>query len=97
MTNFLFCCASTSILILNFSIFNTIYNDAPEPWQIGFQDTAAPGFTGIIDLHNNIFFFIMVISLGVLWILSVIYYLFNSSNSSMVYKYLTHGTLIELI
>ena len=30
------------------SMFNIIFNDAPQPWQIGFQDSAAPGFTGIV-------------------------------------------------
>ena len=39
------------------TILNTIYNDAPQPWQIGFQDSAAPEFTGIVELHNTIFFF----------------------------------------
>ena len=39
-----------------FSIFNTIFNDAPQPWQLGFQDSAAPGLTGIVELHNTIFF-----------------------------------------
>ena len=26
-------------MLKNFSIFNTIFNDAPQPWQIGFQDS----------------------------------------------------------
>ena len=44
-------------MLQNLSIFKTIFNDAPQPWQIGFQDSAAPGFTGIVELHNTIFFF----------------------------------------
>ena len=36
-------------------ILNTIFNNAPQPWQIGFQDSAAPGFTGIVELCNTIF------------------------------------------
>ena len=47
------------------NIFNIIKNDSPEPWQIGFQDSAAPGFEGIIDLHDSIFFYLVVISIGV--------------------------------
>ena len=39
------------------TILNTIYNDAPHAWQIGFQDSTATGFTGIVELHNTIFFF----------------------------------------
>ena len=45
-------------------ILNTIFNDAPQPWQIGFQDSAAPGFTGIVELHDTIFFYLVVICVG---------------------------------
>ena len=42
-------------------LFNSVLNDAPQPWQIGFQDSAAPGFTGIVELHNTLFFYIILI------------------------------------
>lgn len=48
-----------------FSIFNVIYNDAPQPWQTGFQDSGAPGFSGIIELHDTIFFYLIIICVGV--------------------------------
>lgn len=82
---------------MNFSIFKIIFNDAPQPWQIGFQDSAAPGFTGIVELHNTIFFYLVVISVGVFWVLGSIIYYYNSNKSPIVHKYLNHGTLIELI
>ena len=82
--------------ILNL-IFNPILNDAPEPWQIGFQDSAAPGFEGINDLHDSIFFYLIVISIGVFWMLFSIMINFSHKNSPIVYKYSNHGTLIELI
>ena len=75
------------------SIFNTIFNDAPQPWQIGFQDSAAPGFTGIVELHNTIFFYLVVIFVGVFWVLCSIIYYYNSRKSPIVHKYLNHGTL----
>ena len=81
----------------NIALWSTIFNDAPEPWQIGFQDRAAPGFTGIVELHNTIFFYLVVISVGVFWVLGSIIYYYNSSKSPIVHKYLNHGTLIELI
>ena len=56
------------------SILNFIYNDAPQPWQIGFQDSATPGFTGIVELHNTIFFYLVVIFVSVFWVLSSIIY-----------------------
>ena len=80
-----------------FSIFNTIYNDAPQPWQLGFQDSAAPGFTGIVELHNTIFFYLVVICVSVFWVIGSISYYFNNNSSPIVHKYLNHGTLIELI
>ena len=84
-------------MLQNFSIFKIIFNDAPQPWQIGFQDSAAPGFTGIVELHNTIFFYLVVISVGVFWVLGSIIYYYNSKKSPIVHKYLNHGTLIELI
>ena len=79
-------------MLQNISIFNTIFNDAPQPWQLGFQDSAAPGFTGIVELHNTIFFFLVVICVGVLWALGSIIYYYNSRKSPIVHKYLNHGT-----
>ena len=84
-------------MLKNISIFNTIFNDAPQPWQIGFQDSAAPGFTGIVELHNTIFFYLVVISVGVFWVLGSIIYYYSYRKSPIVHKYLNHGTLIELI
>ena len=81
----------------NISIFNTIFNDTAQPWQLGFQDSATPGFTGIVELHNTLFFYLVVISVGVFWALGSIIYYYNSEKSPIVHKYLNHGTLIELI
>ena len=33
---------------------------APEAWQMGFQDPATPVMQGIIDLHDDICFFLIV-------------------------------------
>jgi hypothetical protein len=78
-------------MLQNFSIFQTIFNDAPQPWQIGFQDSAAPGFTGIVELHNTIFFYLVVISVGVFWVLGSTIYYYNYKKSPIVHKYLNHG------
>lgn len=78
-----------------FSIFNTIFNDAPENWQLGFQDPATPGFTGIIELHNTLAFYLIIVCISVfIVLLSCIY---NFKKSSLIHKYLNHGTLIETI
>jgi len=78
------------------SLFNTIYNDAPQPWQIGFQDSAAPGFTGIVELHNTIFFYLIVICVGVFWVLGSAVYYFNIKNSPIIHKYLNHGKYVPV-
>ena len=80
-----------------FPIFNIILNDAPEPWQLGFQDSGAPGFTGIVELHNTIFFYLVVICLSVFWMIGSVIYNYSYNKSPMTHKYLNHGTLIELI
>lgn len=73
-------------------MFNTIFNDAPQNWQTGFQDPATPGFTGIIELHDTIFFYLIIICVGVFWVFGNVIFHFNSTNSSLVHKYLNHGT-----
>jgi cytochrome c oxidase subunit 2 len=80
-----------------FSIFNFIFNDAAQPWQLGFQDSAAPGFSGIVDLHNTISFYLVVISVSVFWVLFNIIYYYDANKNPIAYKYLTHGSVLELI
>ncbi|YP_001504352.1 cytochrome c oxidase subunit 2 (mitochondrion) [Pleurotus ostreatus] len=79
------------------SLFNTIFNDAPQPWQLGFQDSAAPGFTGIVTLHNTIGFYLIVICFSVFWALFSIIYYYNTNKNPIAHKYLTHGTVVELV
>ena len=64
-------------MLQNFTIFHTIFNDAAQPWQLGFQDSAAPSFTGLVTLHNTISFYLVVICLGVFWVLGSIIINFN--------------------
>lgn len=83
-------CAPQNILL------NMHFNDAPYPWQIAFQDPASPGFIGISDLHDNIIYYLVLILLGVMWVLSMVFFVFKSTSNSLVYKYLSHGTLMCL-
>jgi cytochrome c oxidase subunit 2 len=82
---------------LLFSNFNTIFNDVAQPWQLGFQDSAAPGFTGLVTLHNTVGFYLVVICFSVFWVLFSIIYNYNYTKNPIAHKYLTHGTVIELI
>ena len=78
-------------------LVNTITMDAPEPWQIGFQDGASPTFEGITELHNTIFFYLVLIGLGVTWMLGSVVVTFNQSTAPIAHRYANHGTLIEVV
>ena len=51
------------------NIFN-IYADAPESFQYGFQDPATPVMIGLINLHHDIMFLIILIMVSVSWVLA---------------------------
>jgi cytochrome c oxidase subunit 2 len=75
----------------------TVNCDVAEPWQLSFQDGASPSFDGIVDLHDQIMFYLVIIVIGVSWMLGIIILKFNTTKNPIVYKYFTHGTVIELI
>lgn len=71
--------------------------DAPEPWLIGFQDGASPTFEGMTELHDAIFFYLIVIGVGVAWVLGSVVVSFGAANAPLGHKYYNHGTLVELV
>lgn len=72
-------------------MFKTIYSDFPISYSKGFQDPASDWLLGIIDLHDNIIFYLIIILVVVLW------FLFSSLlNPDHLYN-LAHGNTIELI
>ena len=44
---------------------NFISCDAPRPWGTYFQDSASPQMEALVELHDNIMFYLAVILLGV--------------------------------
>ena len=86
-------------MLLNyiFNQFNPLLTDAPTPWGLYFQDGASPSFEGIVELHDQIMFYLVVILFGVAWIMGSSMKTFSSKQTEIVYKYSNHGTLIELI
>jgi cytochrome c oxidase subunit 2 len=46
-----------------------LFLDIPESWQLGFQAPASPTMEGIINLHHDIMFYIVVIVISVMWVL----------------------------
>jgi len=75
----------------------SINNDAPHAWGLFFQDSASPQMEAIVELHNNIMFYLFIILFGVGWIMVSIVRNYNYKRSQISNKYLNHGTLIELI
>ncbi|CAN7135880.1 unnamed protein product [Brassica rapa subsp. narinosa] len=70
--------------------------DAAEPWQLGSQDAATPIMQGIIDLHHDIFFFLILILVFVLWILVRALWHFHYKENAIPQR-IVHGTTIEIL
>ena len=54
---------------------NTLFNnfflicDAPRAWGVYFQDSASPQMEALVELHDNIMFYLVIVLFGVGWIL----------------------------
>ena len=66
------------------------YCDAPRPWGLYFQDSAAPQMEGLVELHDNIMFYLIIILFGVGWIITSVIRNYISSRSPNSHKYLNH-------
>ena len=69
--------------------------DAAEPWQLGSQDAATPMMQGIIDLHHDIFFFLILILVFVSRILVRALWHFHYKKNPIPQR-IVHGTTIEI-
>jgi cytochrome c oxidase subunit 2 len=77
-------------------VFNSVYCDVAESWQLGFQDAATPMMQGIIDLHHDIMCFLVIILIFVLWMLSRALWHFHYLKNPIPER-VVHGTTIEII
>lgn len=78
-------------MLKSLNIISPVWNDAPEPWQWTFQDGASPSYEGIVELHDQIMFYLVVILFGVSWALTSIIVNFGSNKNKIAYKYHNHG------
>ena len=91
------------VLVLAFwSIYTSKFSctehcDTARPWGIYFQDSATPQMEGLVELHDNILFYLVIILFSVGWILVSTVRKYNYIASPISQKYSKHGTLIELI
>ena len=77
------------------TILGGISCDAPRAWGLYFQDSASPQMEALVELHNDIMFYLFAILFSVGWILLSI--VVNYTKSGISNKYVSHGTLVELI
>ena len=86
------------IVIINYKELNAInYCDAPRGWGIYFQDSGTPQMEGLVELHDNILFYLVIILFGVSWTLFSIIRTGAESYMPISHKYANHGTSVELI
>ena len=71
--------------------------DAPTPWGLYFQDSASPQMEALVELHDNIMFYLIIILFAVGWVLVATVIKYKNTKTSLSNKYVNHGTLVELI
>lgn len=87
-----------SIFLKTLSVFSLTLFDAPTPWQLNFQEPASPIMEGIIDLHHDIMFFLIIIITVVLWLLSrIIWFFSNGKEAKNQLLQTTYHTNLEII
>jgi cytochrome c oxidase subunit 2 len=80
-------------------VLTTTFLDAPNSWQIGFQDPATPIIDGIIHFHNHLIYYLLVIGTFVVFLLFRAWILFKTSKfkTSLKLSKFTHSTPLEVI
>ena len=71
-----------------------IHNDIPTPWGLYLQDSASPIAEGILEVHDTIMFYLIIILTLVGYLTFTIISRFSKNKIS--YKYLTHGSVCLL-
>jgi len=75
------------------------------PWQLSFQDPASPVMAGIINLHHDVMFIVVLITIFTMWIMGRMLYFYdeNKSHHSLAFRQIynlpdktVHGTALEL-
>jgi len=85
-----------SLILISTIFLNISYTDSAVPWQIGFQDPATPIAEGIINLHHDIFFFVILVFIVVAWLMIRILAKFNYNSNQWTFK-LPNATIVETV
>lgn len=84
------------VVLLVSGTITPAFADYAEKWQLDFQDPATPVMEGIINLHHDLWFFLILIAVFVLWLLLRILYFFDRSRNTVPSK-VVHGTVLEIV
>lgn len=71
-----------------------VYNDVAENYQIMMQEPASPIMAGIVDFHDNMLHYLIVILAMVSYLLAARLF---TSRGAIGLKYLNHSTILELV
>jgi len=98
-----------SYLLSPFSICTADVTEAvihsSNPWQLSFQDPASPVMAGIINLHHDIMFIVILLTVFVMWIMGRMTYFYDDSakHHTLAFRQIynlpdktVHGTALEL-
>lgn len=81
--------------MLNLWFNSIISNDVLTLWGIYLQDSASNVAEGILEVHDTIMFYVIIIFCLVTYLLISI--IISFKNNKFSYKYLVHGSLLEFI
>lgn len=78
-----------------------LYNNS-ELYQKLFQNSGSAFHKEIVYLHDEIFYYLIVIRVTVTWLMGMIYIRYNGSEKTLrlnqfYFKEMDHGTLIEIV
>jgi cytochrome c oxidase subunit 1 len=76
-------------------VFGRSWSDAPLPYQLSFQDPATAGMEGIIDLHHEIMFYIILIVTLVFWLLIRVVMLYSATGGEQPVSFVVHSGTLE--
>lgn len=75
-----------------------IFNDVGENWGMGMQEEVTPIAAGIIDLHNYLMYYLIIIFIVVFYLLGIkIFSSLKKFDGSNWVRYINHSHTIELI
>jgi group I intron endonuclease len=81
---------------ISFIGVETVLCDAPRAWGLYFQDSASPQMEALVELHDNIMYYLVGILFSVGWIQAAIIRNFGSFKSPISNKYVNHGKCVPI-